>query len=128
MGSDNKNREVSEKLLKWHCPHHDNAINCVEECCMGAILILLGKKHVLPIIRLLLLYGKLRFNEIEKKLGGSPKTITARLKELERFEIVKLEMFKEIPIRMEYSLTNHENELEDIFERISKWALKLKNL
>ncbi len=127
MHTKSENLESYEKLLKWHCPKQEHVKNCQEECCMGTILTLFGKKYVLPIIRLLLFQGKLRFNEIEKKIGGSPKTITARLRELENQGIIKREIFNEIPIRVEYSLTSYEKELEDIFERISKWAQKLKN-
>ncbi|MGV9172538.1 MAG: winged helix-turn-helix transcriptional regulator [Promethearchaeia archaeon] len=69
-----------------------------------------------------MLNNSLRFNEILEKMKGSPKTITARLRKLERYEIVNR---NEIPPRVEYSLTEKGKELEDIFERMARWALDL---
>ena len=82
----------------------------------------------MAIIRELLLKNKLRFNEIEEKLGGSPKTITSRLRELEDLGLIHREVFNEIPIRVEYSLTQQSKGLEDIFERIAIWAKNLNRL
>jgi DNA-binding HxlR family transcriptional regulator len=91
------------------------------------ILSLFGKKYVMSIIRELLLHNNLRFNEIEEKLGGSPKTITSRLRELEDLGLIHRKVFNEIPIRVEYSLTKRSKGLEDIFERIAIWAKNLKS-
>jgi DNA-binding HxlR family transcriptional regulator len=74
----------------------------------------------------LLLNKKLRFNEILDKIGGSPKTITARLRALEKHGLINRTVFNEIPIRVEYELTTQGKALEDIFERFSKWALNLE--
>ncbi|MEJ2279215.1 MAG: helix-turn-helix domain-containing protein [Candidatus Lokiarchaeota archaeon] len=113
--------------LTWHCSKHENIDNCMEECYVRRILSLFGKKYVMPIIRELLIENKLRFNEIETKLEGSPKTITSRLRELEQFGLVHREVYNEIPIKVEYSLTEYSKDLEDIFERISILAKKVGN-
>ncbi|MFX1253804.1 MAG: winged helix-turn-helix transcriptional regulator [Promethearchaeota archaeon] len=107
--------------LRWHCLQHVNIKKCSDECYLQEAFTLFGKKHTLSIIRLLLLQDKLRFNKIEKMIGGSPKTITDRLRELESYGLVKREIFNEIPIRVEYSLTNAGRDLEGMFETISRW-------
>jgi DNA-binding HxlR family transcriptional regulator len=117
--------DVGNKPFEWHCLKHDNIKNCIDECRVQKVLNLFGKKYLMPIIRVLLIRKTLRFNEILEHIGGSPKTITARLRALEKHGLVNRTVFKEIPIRVEYSLTEKGKALEDIFERFSKWALNL---
>ena len=119
-----KDNLILEENLSWHCISNKDNKNCVSnDCQMKNILTLFGRKHTLSIIRLLLQFNKLRFNEILKEIGGSPKTITERLKELVSNGILIRRSFNEIPIRVEYSLTEAGKNLEDIFERISRWSM-----
>ena len=118
-------KDKNEKLA-WHCLKHENNKECVNECKVQQAFILLGKKYLMPIIRILLLHDTLRFNEILTYINASPKTITARLRELEKFGLVYRTQFNEIPPKVEYSLTNQAKELEDIFERLANWALDLE--
>jgi DNA-binding HxlR family transcriptional regulator len=123
------NKENSNNnFLKWHCSKHEDISNCMEECYVKKILSMFGKKYVMPILRELLIHKRLRFNEIEEKIGGSPKTITSRLRELEKHGLIDREVFNEIPIRVEYSLNKNSEGLEDIFERIAIWAKNLKTI
>lgn len=47
-----------------------------------------------------------RFNELKKSLPGiSGRTLSARLRDLEEQGLVKRQMFDEMPVRVEYSLT-----------------------
>ena len=55
-------------------------------------------------------------------LKAHPKTLTDRLRELEKFNLITRTVFNEIPPRVEYSLTEPGRDLEDIFERISNWV------
>lgn len=126
MKMSSKEKDDSD-FLEWHCSKHEDVNNCREECHVRRVLSLFGKKYTLQIIRELLLNTKLRFNEIEEKLGGSPKTITSRLRELESCGLIHREVFNEIPIRVEYSLTEYSEGLEDIFERIAIWAKQNPN-
>jgi DNA-binding HxlR family transcriptional regulator len=123
--NEEKKKNSETDRFQWHCLEHKSPKNCIGECKVQNALILLGKKYLMPIIRILLLHNSLRFNEILEKMNGSPKTITARLRELERYGIVNRKQFNEIPPRVEYSLTEKGKELEDIFERLAKWALDL---
>ena len=118
---------ISEQneVLHWHCLQKHNINNiCDGECYLQEVLVLFGKKYTMKIIRLLLLNDKLRFNEILNKVGGSPKTITQRLRTLEERGLIIREQYNEIPIRVEYSLTDPGNDLEILFERISMWIKK----
>lgn len=117
-----KDKFLSNTSIKWHCVSEKNSEKCQQNCFTREILALFGKKHTLQIIRLLLDNNQLRFNEILKEIGGSPKTITERLRNLEKHKVILREVFNEIPIRVEYSLTDAGRDLEGIFERISIWA------
>lgn len=125
---DPEKTDNTEEHLHWHCLKHKEDFDCTNECVLQSVLHLFGKRHSLSIIRALLLHNKLRFNELQKEVGGSPKTIIERLRELETNGILIREVFNdEIPVRVEYSLTKPGKDLEDIFERISIWAMRYTN-
>ena len=94
--------EIKEEPLRWHCVQHRNIHNCKDECYFQTILTLFGKKYTMSIIRLLLMHDKLRFNEILKNIGASPKTITERLKDLKNHGLITREVFNEIQILDEW--------------------------
>jgi DNA-binding HxlR family transcriptional regulator len=76
------------------------------------------------IIRVLL-DGKGRFSEIEQVLSGiSGRMLSERLRELEHEDIVQREVFAEIPVRIEYSLTEKGKELASALDPIQNWAEK----
>lgn len=66
---------------------------------------LLGDRWTLVIIRDLA-DGPLRFSEIEEAAGGiSPRTLADRLRQMEERGLVTRESFREIPPRVQYTLT-----------------------
>ena len=66
-----------------------------------------------------------RFGEIQKLLPGvTKKTLTQRLRELERDGIVHRKVFAQVPPRVEYSLTRHGQSLRPILELMSGWGDK----
>lgn len=65
-----------------------------------------------------------RFNAIAKALPDiSPKVLTETLKNLERDNLIKREIFAEIPPRVEYSLTDLGKSLMPHIESLLKWAI-----
>jgi DNA-binding HxlR family transcriptional regulator len=66
---------------------------------------LLGDRWTLVILRDLS-DGPMRFSELEGTSGGiSPRTLVDRLREMESQGLLTRESFREIPPRVEYSLT-----------------------
>ena len=60
-----------------------------------------------------------------KNLGTiSPKTLSDRLKELEKAGLIIRESFAEIPPRVEYSLTKEGIELRNLMIPLIEWASK----
>jgi DNA-binding HxlR family transcriptional regulator len=66
---------------------------------------IIGSKWTLLILNSLL-NGTKRFGELQKELGNiNPKTLSKRLKELEKEDYIKKKVFAEVPLHVEYSLT-----------------------
>ncbi|MBI2578867.1 MAG: helix-turn-helix transcriptional regulator [Candidatus Aenigmarchaeota archaeon] len=66
----------------------------------------LSRKWTLSIIVTIGNFGSLRFNDLLRRIEGiTQKTLSERLKELERHNIIIRRAFNEKPPRVEYSLT-----------------------
>jgi DNA-binding HxlR family transcriptional regulator len=89
---------------------------------VGRALHLLGDVWTLIIVYTLLT-GKKRFGELLEVMDNvSPKTLSQRLKMLEKIGFVQREAFMEIPPRVEYSLTEKGLALIDIMEAIKQFG------
>ncbi len=112
-----------------------------EECCTSLderdictclaknALDVVGKKWAILIIELLGKHKKLRYNEIMKKLNGiSPKSLSDQLKNLEDSNLIKKEIFREVPARVEYTLSNEGEGLRNSIRPLIKWASKNNDL
>ncbi len=72
--------------------------------------------------------SKKRFNTLLEELKPiSSRTLSKRLKELEKAGLIKRKRFDEIPPRVEYSLTPSGLECIKCFKPLSKWAEKFGN-
>lgn len=92
-------------------------------CPLEGVIHLIGKKWTLQLIAIIGNNKKIRFKEIMEKLECiSPKSLTDRLKELEKERLVKREAYAEIPPRVEYSLTKDGMELRNNIMQLMKWA------
>ena len=108
-----------QKESKRCTAHADDICLCSIEGIMG----ILSKKWALLIISAIGNNQKLRYSELEKKLGEiSPKTLADRLKELENASLIKRESFAEIPPRVEYSLTKEGADLRKAIMPLMRWV------
>ena len=99
---------------------------CTGECPVERTLKIIGSKWTILIIRDLL-GGKKRFGELRKSLSGvSPKTLSERLKTLEKKGIVTRKIYPEVPPRVEYSLTKRGKSLSSIIMDMNKWGKTAK--
>lgn len=82
---------------------------------------LIGKRWV-GLILYELLDGPQRFNQMQADLPISGRLLSERLKELEKEGIVTRHVYTEIPVRVEYSLTEKGMNLKDTIDEIEKWS------
>jgi DNA-binding HxlR family transcriptional regulator len=69
-----------------------------------------------------LLSGSQRFCSISSSLPISGRLLSERLKELESEGIVSREVFPEVPVRVEYTLTAKGLALKKVFNEINNWS------
>ena len=97
-----------------------------KECSVVKTLKIVGSKWTILIIRDLL-DGKKRFGELRKSLDGvSPKTLSERLKSLEKEGITTKKIYPEVPPRVEYSLTKRGQSLAAIIKSMKEWGGRIK--
>ena len=69
--------------------------------------------------------GVLRFNELRHHMTDcSQKMLSATLKRLEQMNLIRREVFPEVPPRVEYSLTPTGTSLMPYLDDLIKWALQ----
>lgn len=116
MESNGKNEEIPENFDCTHLFSEEN----------HRIIKLLGSRGTIEILSIFCCNQKiLRFNEIAHKVSiiGS-KTLSARLKELEKEGILKRTAYNEIPPRVEYSITKKGSSLATSLMPLFEWILK----
>jgi DNA-binding HxlR family transcriptional regulator len=83
---------------------------------------LLSKKWTGLIIQSLL-RGPMRFREIADLIPNmSDRMLSERLKELECEGIVVRNVYPEVPVRIEYTLTEKGKALDSVMQEVQKWA------
>jgi len=91
-------------------------------CPVTASIELIGGKWK-TIILYSLLSGTRRFGEIAVRIPDiSRKVLTEQLKELESDGLIVREQYKEIPPRVEYSLTELGKSLSSVFRELEIWG------
>jgi len=84
---------------------------------------LIGKRWV-GLILYELLEGPKRFNQIESALPISGRLLSERLKELEKEQMVERCVYTEVPVRVEYKLTDKGYSLKGAIDEIENWSKK----
>ncbi len=70
-----------------------------------------------------LMDGTLRFNELARRVGNvTQRSLTKQLRELEADGIVNREVFAVVPPRVEYSLTQKGERLQDVIKALHGWG------
>ncbi|MFO1024983.1 MAG: helix-turn-helix domain-containing protein [Acetobacteraceae bacterium] len=76
-----------------------------------------------PRILFQLLEGTKRFSELKRRLPGvTQRMLTLHVRELERDGLVHREVYREVPPKVEYSLTEMGRSLEPLLRFMSDWG------
>lgn len=85
---------------------------------------LIGKKFTVLIIRDMM-KNKTRFNQFLDSIEGiNPKILSARLKEMEKTGLIKRKVYSEIPVRVEYFLTEKGTALKSILDQMASFSIQ----
>jgi len=86
---------------------------------------IVGKRFTVHIIRNMAMRGQTRFNQFLASIENSnPKTLSARLKEMEKAGLITREVYNEAPIRVEYNLTKKGKDLQGILDQMAAFSMK----
>ena len=87
------------------------------------VMMLFGDKYSLMILDALHQNGAMRFVALEADIKGiSPRTLSQRLKHLERHGLVRRTQFASIPPRVDYELTEKSKAVGPLLEDMKTWA------
>ena len=96
----------------------------LKSCPIEATFRIIGKKWTVLIIREML-RGTTQFNRFVENIEGiTPKVLTERLRELQKFGIIRRRLVSEYPIRVEYELTDLGREFEPVLLAAASFSMK----
>ena len=106
-------------------PTHDNC-PCMEACPLNRALALIGGKWKMQILCSLYNNGPTRYNQLKKTLDGVSNTVlAAALRELEEDRLVTRREYLEVPVRVEYAITEPCRRLIPILDQLGDWSMTL---
>jgi DNA-binding HxlR family transcriptional regulator len=65
-----------------------------------------------------------RFSQLQRNTAISAKTLSRRLKELEKQALVTRTLYAQVPLRVEYELTEKGFEFKTLLDSFAKWDKK----
>ena len=101
----------------------DEKNSVIEICPVRNVIARFGNKWAFLVILVLNENGTSRFGELKKLIPDiSPKVLSNTLKILEEDGFVTRSVYKEVPIRVEYELTELGNSIIPLILQLTEWA------
>lgn len=102
---------------KHDCP-------CAESCFLQKAMDSIGGKWKLPILCSLVANGSSRYNDLLRNVHGISNTMLSKtLKELEESGLVRRAEYLEVPVRVEYEITERARNLQPILLQLIQWEM-----
>jgi DNA-binding HxlR family transcriptional regulator len=96
----------------------------LRSCPIETTFRIIGKKWTVLIIREML-RGTTQFNRFVENIEGiTPKVLSERLRELQKFGIVRRRIVSEYPIKVEYEMTDLGREFEPVLLAAASFSMK----
>lgn len=97
-------------------------------CPVATTIMLIGNKWKIFILQRLL-ERPWRFNELQRDiLGISQRVLTDNLREMERDGIVLRKVYAEVPVRVEYKLSELGDTMRPIIASMAEWGTEYKKI
>ncbi len=98
-----------------------------EDCPLTFALTIIGSKWRLPIIWALWKNKRIRYNELKRQVDGITNMVLSQsLKEMEKQGLIVRTQFMEIPLRVEYSLTEAGEALIPSLKSLAEWGKEMQ--
>ncbi len=102
---------------KHDCP-------CSQQCFLQSAMDKIGGKWKLPVLCSLTANGTSRYNELLHNVSGISNTMLSQtLKELEHDGMVIRKQYLEVPVRVEYELSENSRRLQPILIDLIRWEM-----
>ncbi len=99
---------------------------CTTACPLQRAMSAIGGRWKMSILCSLSQDGATRYNDLKRKMNGISNTMLAKsLKELEEDGLVKRTEYMEVPIRVEYEITDSVRALKPILTDLAVWGNNL---
>jgi len=99
-------------------------LDSMKACPIDNTFKIIGKKFTIHILRNMQL-GQSRFNEFLDSIEGmNPKTLSARLREMEKNGIIERSVFPGTPVKIEYTITKKGKALKPILEQMAAFSMQ----
>lgn len=86
---------------------------------------IIGMKFTVLILRNMTKIGQTRFNQFLDSIDGiNPKTLSVRLREMERNGIIERKVFSGTPIKVEYFITEKGKALQPILDQMAAFSMQ----
>lgn len=106
---------------------HSHNCPCTQDCPLQRAMDMIGGKWKLSLLCSLVVDGTTRYNELKRKMNGISNTMLAKsLKEMEEDGLVKRAEYMEVPVRVEYSITEKAQALGPILVQLAQWSAASK--
>ena len=97
---------------------------CREQCVLQSALDSIGGKWKLPVLCSLSANGASRYNELLHSVQGISNTMLSQtLRELERDGLILRREYLEVPVRVEYDLSEQAQKLQPILRDLIAWKM-----
>jgi len=100
----------------------------IENCSVASVQKIVRGKWTMVIV-FFLSQGTLRFGELSRKMPQvTQANLTKELRMLEEYRLIHREVYKEVPPKVEYSLTELGVKFLPVLEALEKWAIEYKRM
>ena len=96
----------------------------MKRCPLDNTFSLIGKRFTVLILRNMM-SNQTRFNQFIESIDGiNPKTLSTRLKEMEKNGLIQRQIYHETPVRIEYNLTQKGRNLKSILDQMAVFSVQ----
>lgn len=100
-------------------------LDSLKTCPIDNTFKIIGKKFTVHIIRNMTRLGQNRFNEFLESIEGiNPKTLSTRLREMEKNGIIEKRIYPGTPVKIEYIITRKGLALKPILEAMATYSMQ----